>query len=164
MPLGRAADPLHCDDRRAPLRTPADCTPRRSRIGAPSPAEAGKLALDPDDRREPPPLPGEVPCARVGVILCGQYADGPYGSYALTCRDAQDQATGAARLVAPDGSVLVDGACDHGRAIGTWFRWEWGRLVSAVAIADDRAFGLQMLWDGSAYHYEVVPTGSTSAR
>jgi hypothetical protein len=86
------------------------------------------------------------------MYLCGVPVRGEYNSYALACRDAQDQLTGIARLVAPDDSVLVEGVCENGRAIGTWFLWKFGRLDRAFSIADGRGYGLRLYWSDGAYH------------
>jgi hypothetical protein len=79
---------------------------------------------------------------------------GPSWSYALTCPDEHGLLNGAVRFVAPDDSVLTEGECRHGLAIGAWFDWREGRLQRAVALGSGGMFGLSIFWgyDGNYYH------------
>jgi hypothetical protein len=51
--------------------------------------------------------------------------------------------------------VLVEGACDHGQAVGAWFTWSWGQLVDAVAITRGMPVGLHLFQRGGAYDDHV---------
>jgi hypothetical protein len=94
------------------------------------------------------------PCWDQEIYLCGQLLGGTRGSYALTCSDEHGLPNGAVRLVAHDGSVLTEGVCNHGYAIGAWFDWREGRLQRAVALGSGEMFGLSIFWgyDGNYYH------------
>lgn len=74
------------------------------------------------------------------------------GSYALTCRDPVGELTGGARLVAPDGSVVTEGTCDHGDAIGAWLSWSGGRLIGVSSMANRVPIGLGLIWQDGRYH------------
>lgn len=151
LPFGRVADPLQCYDKRPPTRTNAFCS--LTYVGE---KPTGPTIDDPP-RHGPPPLPNTPPCYRVTVVLCGVPVEGTWGSYTVTCRDEQDQPTGTAQLVAPDGSVLVEGACDHGHAIGAWFWWSFGQLESASAIVDRQPVGLHLVRSNGKYYQFPEP-------
>ena len=149
IPAGRTADIFRCQGPRRPARIEASC-------GGTVIGDSGVgLHRDVGYGNKPVPLPGNPPCNRSSALLCGQDVEGPYGSYVLACNNANDQPHGAARLVAPDGSVLVEGACDHGRAVGTWYWWSFGRLAGAVTIVDGQQLGLRVFWSDGGYGHSV---------
>jgi hypothetical protein len=142
-PQGRIADRFLCEDKQEPKRTYAGCGTHPPFVGVPP-----GILVD---------VPHGSPCRDERVYLCGQMVSGPRGSYALTCSDEQGLPNGAARLVAHDGSVLTEGMCSHGYAIGAWFDWHWGHLQNAVALdRGGRRFGLSIFfaYDG-IYHHDV---------
>jgi hypothetical protein len=161
IPAGRFAEPLRCDNGRPPERTRASCfVPNEVGVRRTGGIQIDNGRYDP----RPPPLPGEPPCNSVSMYLCGVHVTGGYGSYALTCRDAQDQPTGIARLMAPDSSVLAEGVCEHGRGIGTWLGWRFGRLVGAFSIVDSQVYGLKLYWNDGAYHTRAEPRMTGGAK
>lgn len=72
------------------------------------------------------------PCYTLGVNACGGALTGPAGSYVLLCRDTEGSFSGPVRVVAPDGSVVIEGDCDHSAPVGAWFRWAGGHLEGAA--------------------------------
>jgi len=150
-PTGRVADPLQCPDQRPPTRDAAACEPqtlgeegngvRLTRPNGPTPTPLGLPGRSEQNR-----------CGHESIVLCGFFAAGPPGSYALSCRDATGSLTGGVRFVAPDGSVLTEGTCDRGRAIGAWLWWSDGRLVRAAAMVDRVSVGLEVIWKDGGYH------------
>jgi hypothetical protein len=129
-PQGRTADRFLCEDKHEPQRSTAPC-------------------------ETSPPVAGG-PCSNERVYLCDHVVSGPPGSYALTCPDEQGLPNGAVRVVASDGSVLTEGACRHGHAIGIWFDWREGQLRSAIAVDGRESFGLGVsLGSDGTYHHRV---------
>ena len=156
--MGRVADPLQCPDQRPPTRSYLGCDPeylgghglRITRPNGPTPTPALLR----------PPLP----CKPAPVYVCGFATDPPANSYVLSCRDSDNELTGGARVVAPDGSVVAEGACEHGEAIGAWLWWSGGRLVSAASMVDGVRVGLGLYWNDGRYrnvsHDPPAPTRS----
>lgn len=151
-PTGRTADLLECPARRPPVRNSAGCEPRI--LG--EQGDGVSLSSSPNGPTPPPlGLPGRTEmkrCTRESLVLCGFFVEGPPGSYALSCRDGEGNVTGSARFVAPDGSVLAEGSCDRGRALGAWLWWSGHRLVRAVATVDNVSLGLELDWKDGEYH------------
>ncbi|MBL8620235.1 MAG: hypothetical protein JNK64_03000 [Myxococcales bacterium] len=64
-----------------------------------------------------------------GIALCGIAFEAPAGSHALVCRGADKRLDGPVEVVAPDGSLLVQGFCVEGFPAGTWLEWKHGELA-----------------------------------
>jgi len=147
LPKGRLADPLVCPDQRPPVRTESACDD--------VPLYLGGHGLRITRPLGPTPPPSGVPrphrCGTLGIVLCDHFAEVPTGSYALMCRDPGGELTGGARLVAPDGSVVTEGACDHGGAIGARLSWSGGRLIGVSSMANRMPVGLGLFWQDGRY-------------
>ncbi|MBK9035470.1 MAG: hypothetical protein IPL61_30140 [Myxococcales bacterium] len=68
------------------------------------------------------------PCMS-GIALCGTAYRAPEGSHVLACRAADQRFDGPVEVVAPDGSLLLQGYCVEGDPAGTWFDWKHGELA-----------------------------------
>jgi len=81
----------------------------------------------------------------------------PAGSYALTCRDARAAITGV-RLVAPDGSVIAEGACARSSATGAWIWWSEGRIETVRGYQDGHGIGLSLQRRDTGYETGFLPS------
>lgn len=78
-------------------------------------------------RRLPSEPPGPRPC-HSGLSICRMQMEAPEGSRALGCRDSEGRRHGPIEVVAPDGSLLVQGFCAAGVPVGLWLWWHHGAL------------------------------------
>lgn len=91
-----------------------------------------------DNRISPPPydfLPdpnrevlGAPTPATAGIWLCGALA-GAAGSVVHACVADGGEVNGPVEMIAPDGSILVQGYCDHGARLGPWVAWRNGDII-----------------------------------
>jgi hypothetical protein len=95
-------------------------------------------------------------CAQHRVNVCGVYMEGPPGSHALVCRDAKNVITGAVRLVAPDGSLLVEGACVANVPTGAWIWWRAGQVENVMGYDHGMARGVMLDRPGGVYRSDVL--------
>jgi hypothetical protein len=115
---------------------------------------------------DPPPLPhlptdaerrqAAARCAQHRVKVCGVQMEGPPGSQAQLCRDPKKLVTGAVRLVAPDGSVLVEGACVANVPTGAWIWWRAGRVEHVIGYDGGRARGVVLDHANGVYRSDVL--------
>jgi hypothetical protein len=95
------------------------------------------------------------------LSICRVFVPAPEGSEALACGDADGRSDGPVEVVAPDGSLVVQGFCVHGDPRGLWLWWQHGQLVSTWTFEIIGAQGLQYLKaDTYTYTYgdfELVP-------
>ena len=94
-----------------------------------------------------------------GITLCGIAFEAPAGSHALVCRGADKRLDGPVEVVAPDGSLLVQGYCVQGFPAGTWLEWKHGELARtrrgwSTSPATTAHEGVQYTAPGT-YTYEV---------
>jgi hypothetical protein len=95
-------------------------------------------------------------CAQHRVTICGVYMEGAPGSQALVCRDSKNQITGGVRLVAPDGSVVVEGACMADVPTGAWIWWRAGQVEAVSGYDAGQARGVLLYRPNGIYRTELL--------
>ncbi|CAN5176166.1 hypothetical protein BH11MYX1_BH11MYX1_51420 [soil metagenome] len=122
VPVGRNADttpPITCPSGNAPEQVAVGCEHPEQ-----DPKDPKSITVDRDPR---------AVCNFPRVIACHINLSGPAGSppgsIASFCRDADGTISGAIRLIAPDTSIITEGACEKSLAIGAWLSWTDGHLA-----------------------------------
>jgi len=146
----------------APVQYPMTCA-----FGDPGP-----LWKDVDPPRDAPGVPRPSrgrrplePCVH-GISICGVEVRAPEGSRALACGDADGRRHGPAEVVAPDGSLLVQGFCVHGAPVGAWLWWQQGQLAATRTFEMAGAEGvLYIAPDTYTYgDFKLVPVSPVAPR
>ena len=80
---------------------------------------------------------------KVGIHLCGAW-EGVDGAEMVACRAPDGRFHGPVEMIAPDGSVVLQGWCEHGRPLGLWLSWRAGALVRIDSFTQQPSRGLQL--------------------
>jgi hypothetical protein len=107
-------------------------------------------------RRVSPPLdcsPAQPTLRReLAGPLCGQPIAAPPHSEVVTCGNSAGDVDGSARVVAPNGVVIVDAECMHDVATGLWLTWrDDGTLDRVKGYIDGVATGVIVERRGESY-------------
>lgn len=82
--------------------------------------------------------------------------EGPPGSQAVVCRDPQRTFTGPVQLVAPDRSVITEGACVGSVPTGAWVAWRAGEIQRVTGFDGGRERGVAIERSDGKYRSNVL--------
>jgi len=154
VPIGREPDatpPITCPSGNAPEQVAVGCEHPDQ-----DPKDPKSITLDRDPRAVCN-FPTAIACH---INLSGP-AGSPPGSIASFCRDADGTISGAIRLIAPDASIITEGACEQSLAIGAWLSWADGHLAWAGAYEHGVKRGVEI--EVNRFDHRAINAGDLPA-
>lgn len=95
-------------------------------------------------------------CLQHRIMACGVLMVGPAGSEAVICRDPQQKFTGPVQLVAPDRTVVTEGACIRSVPTGAWVAWRAGSIETVTGYDGGRDRGVVIERNNGKYQSIVL--------